>query len=51
MKSQNERITDAKISASVITRLAKALKSIQKESITPEELMQMAKLIIARVQS
>jgi hypothetical protein len=51
MKSQNEKIIDAKISASVMIRLAKALKSTQKESITTDELIQMAKLIVARVQS
>ena len=48
MTSQNEKIVDIRQSAAFMIRLASTLKSTQKESITPDELIQMAKILISR---
>ncbi len=46
----NQKSLDMKRSASFMVTLAKALKTVNKESVTPEELIAMAKMINQKAQ-
>lgn len=46
----NRKATDAILSARCILRLAAALKSVNKQSVTPDELNQMAKMLAKRAE-
>lgn len=43
-------VIDATASADVMLRLARAMKNTRKESITPNELVYMAKIIVQRAE-